>query len=151
MSSDRTFTIHDATTIKGCKTKIPHESRYHSSSAAGAAKKAHTVLCGRKRIRGSCTFIITMRETTQGSNKKHYTYKVTRRLLDDPVELDNGVTFEYEVITRKAHPKKKSRNCRHQSSGRIRGRKYHRSQTHARKRSKSRKRKSRRRSHRSRR
>jgi hypothetical protein len=122
MSSNRTFTIHDATTVNGCRTKIPHESRYNSSSAEGAAKKAHTVLCGRKHVKGVCTFIITMRETTQGSNKKLYTYKVTRHKLEDPVELSNGVMFEHEVIARKAHRKKKSRNCRHQSPGRMRGR-----------------------------
>jgi len=122
MSSNRTFTIHDATTVNGCRTKIPHESRYNSSSAEGAAKKAHTVLCGRKHVKGTCTFIITMRETTQGSNKKLYTYKVTRHKLKDPVELSNGVMFEHEVIARKARPKKKSRNCRHQSPGRMRGR-----------------------------
>jgi hypothetical protein len=123
MSSNRTFTIHEATTIKGCRTKVPHESRYHSSNASDAAKKAHTTLCGRKRIKGSCTFIITMRETTQGSVKKLYTYKVSRRRLTDPVELDSGVTFEYETIAKKAHQKKKSKNCRRQSPGRIRKRK----------------------------
>ena len=119
MSSNRTFTISSATTVKGCKTKIPRNSRYLGTAVA-AAKKAHTVLCGRKRIKGSCTFIITMRETTQGSAKKLYTYKVTRRLLDEPVELDNGVSFDYEVIAKKATRKKKSKNCRKQSSGRIR-------------------------------
>ena len=122
MSSNRTFTIHDATTVNGCRTKIPHNTRYNSSSAEGAAKKAHTVLCGRKNVKGVCTFIITMRETTQGSNKKLSTYKVMRRKLDDPVELSNGVLFEHEVIARKAHPKKKSRHCRHQSPGRMRSR-----------------------------
>ena len=140
MSSNRTFTIHDATTVNGCRTKIPHNTRYNSSSAEAAAKKAHTVLCGRKHVKGMCTFVITMRETTQGSSKKLYTYKVTRRKLEEPVELSNGVVFEHEVIARKAHPKKKSRHCKHQSPGRIRGRKHsrrHKSRAH--KRSQSRK------------
>ena len=151
MSSNRTFTIHDATTVNGCRTKIPHNTRYNSSTAEAAAKKAHTVLCARKNVKGVCTFVITMRETTQGSSKKLSTYKVTRRKLEEPVELSNGVIFEHEVIARKAHPKKKSRNCRHQSPGRIRSRKHstrHKSPTHkrsrprkssARKRSRSRK------------
>ena len=144
MSLNRTFTIHEATTIKGCKTKVPHESRYHSSNAESAAKKAHTILCGRKRIKGSCTFIITMRETTQGSVKKLYTYKVTRRRLADSVELDNGVVFDYETIAKKARKKKKSKSCRHQSPGKIRSRKSksaRKSRKHSRKSSK-RKRKS---------
>ena len=120
MSSDRTFTIHEVTTVHGCKTKKPHNSRYHSSTPESAAKKAHTVLCGRKNVKGTCTFIITMRETTQGSNRKLYTYKVSRHKLDEPVELSNGVVFDHKVVARKAKSKKKSKNCRHQSSGPMR-------------------------------
>jgi len=127
MSSDRTFTIHTVTTVNGCVTKKPKSTRYHSSSAIGAAKKAHTVLCARKRTKGTCTFLITMRETTQGSNKKLYTYKVSRHLLDEPVELNSGVTFEYEVVAKKARTKKKSKKCRRQSPGKIRSRKSRKS------------------------
>ena len=122
MSLDRTFTIHSATTVKGCPTKKPKKSRYHSGSAKAAAKKAHTVLCSRKRVKGACTFVITMKETTRGSKKKLYTYKVTRHLLDQPVELSNGITYDYNVVAKKAKQKKKSKNCRKQSSGRMRKR-----------------------------
>jgi len=151
--SSRTFTIASATTINGCPTKKPRNSRYHSSSAEGAAKKAHTVLCGRKRIKGACTFILTMRETTQGSNKKLYTYKVTRHRLDEPVELPSGISYEYEVVAKKVRKPQKSRNCRKQSRGRMlttsrRSRATHGSSHRSRRRSKqkSRPRKSRRRS-----
>ena len=70
----RTFTIHNVTKIDGCPTKKPRHSRYFNEDPMSAAKKAHTVLCNRKRIHGSCTLIITMRETTSGSAKKLFTY-----------------------------------------------------------------------------
>ena len=114
----RTFTIHQATKTNGCPTKVPSNSRYNNDQPSQAAKKALTSLCNRKRIRGSCALIITMKETTAGSAKKLYTYKVTRSKLDEPVVLDNGATFEYETHVRKARPRKTSRSCK-KSSGRI--------------------------------
>ena len=107
----RTFTIHNVTKIDGCSTKKPRNSRYLNDNPMSAAKKAHTVLCNRKRIHGSCTLIITMRETTAGSAKKLYTYKVTRSKLSEPVELDNGVTFEYETTAHKTKPRKTHKKC----------------------------------------
>lgn len=107
----RTFKIENVTKISGCPTKKPPTSRYVSDTPVAAAKKAHTMLCNRKRIKGSCVFIITMAETTQGSAKKSYTYKVTRSKLSEPVELDNGVIFEYETTAYKTKPRKTKHKC----------------------------------------
>ena len=120
MHSERFFKITHASTINGCKTKIPHHTRYMSSSPKSAAQKALTTLCSRKSIHGKCALYITVKETTNGSNKKSYTYKVSRTKLDEPVQLANGVTFHYKTSAHKAHPRKPSRSCRRQSPGRMR-------------------------------
>jgi hypothetical protein len=120
MHSERSFKITHASTVNGCKTKIPHHTRYMSSSPKSAAQKALTTLCSRKSIHGKCTLIITVKETTIDSHKKSYTYKVSRTKLDEPVQLANGVTFHYKTSAHKAHPRKPSRSCRRQSPGRMR-------------------------------
>ena len=120
MHSERSFKITHASTVNGCKTKIPHHTRYISSSPKAAAKKALTTLCSRKSIHGKCTLIITVKETTNDSHKKSYTYKVTRTKLDKPIVLANGVTFHYKTSAHKAIPRKPSRSCRRQSPGRMR-------------------------------
>ena len=120
MHSERFFKITHASTVNGCKTKIPHHTRYMSSSPKSAAQKALTTLCSRKSIHGKCTLYITVTETTNGSHKKSYTYKVSRTKLDEPVQLANGVTFHYKTSAHKAHPRKPSRSCRRQSPGRMR-------------------------------
>jgi hypothetical protein len=119
MHSERFFKITHASTVNGCKTKIPHHTRYMSSSPKSAAQKALTTLCSRKSIHGKCTLIITVKETTNDSHKKSYTYKVSRTKLDEPVQLANGVTFHYKTSAHKAHPRKPSRSCRRQSPGRM--------------------------------
>ena len=134
----RTFTIHNVTKIDGCPTKKPRHSRYFNEDPMSAAKKAHTVLCNRKRIHGSCTLIMTMRETTSGSAKKLFTYKVTRSKLSEPVELDNGVVFKYETTAHKAKPRKTTKKCS-KSAGPMRRRRSHkRSRKTSRKRSRKR-------------
>lgn len=120
MHSERYFKITHASTVNGCKTKIPHHTRYMSNSPKAAAKKALTTLCSRKSIHGKCTLIITVKETTNDSHKKSYTYKVSRTKLDKPVVLANGVTFHYKTSAHKARPRKPSRSCRRQSPGRMR-------------------------------
>lgn len=122
MHSERFFKITHASTVNGCKTKIPHHTRYMSSSPKSAAQKALTTLCSRKSIHGKCTLIITVKETTNDSHKKSFTYKVSRTKLDKPVVLANGVTFHYKTSAHKASPRKPSRSCRRQSPGRMRKR-----------------------------
>lgn len=78
----RSFTIVDAKKSDGCKTKFKYNKNsgtFISSSPDGAAKKAVSKLCRNKKTYGTCTFIVTMRETSQGSKGKLYSYKVNRQ------------------------------------------------------------------------
>jgi hypothetical protein len=59
--------------------------RYISKSPDAAAKKALTNHCNAKKIKGACTLVIVMRETTAGSAHKVFTYKGTRRRVDKVV------------------------------------------------------------------
>ena len=94
----RTFTIHSAKHTDGCDTKFANKDYtgvYVSRSPAGAASKALTQLCGVKNVKGLCSLYVSMRETTQGSAKKVFNYKVSRVKLKEPVELA-GRTIEYK-------------------------------------------------------
>ena len=119
MPEKRNFKVVSVTTTKGCPTKFNHDSRYHSRTPVGAAKKAHTYLCNRKNIRGSCTLVITVCECGRDSKQKEFTYKVTRRRLKEPVVLSNGATFEYETKAHKHSKLPKGKSCK-QSRGKMR-------------------------------
>lgn len=114
----RSFTIHDAKHVDGCPTKFSRKDytgTYTGNQPVAAAKKAFTNLCSVKKIRGKCTLLVTVRETTQGSAGKAWSYKVKRDKLDQPGPFGN----EYVNVAKsaKSHPKcKKS----HKSSGRMR-------------------------------
>ena len=120
MSEKRSFKVESVTTVRGCPTKFNHDSRYMSTTPVGAAKKAHTYLCNRKNIKGACTLIVTVTETTRDSKGKSFTYKVTRRRLSEPVVLKNGATFQYETTAHKHGHVKKSAGCAKQSKGVMR-------------------------------
>ena len=95
----RTFEVTNALKDK-CPTKFK-PGRYTSVHPVGAAKKAFSGLCNRKRIKGQCTLIITVRETTAGSNKKEFTYKLKREKLKEPLMgMRNGVEVAYLYKTR---------------------------------------------------
>ena len=94
----RSFTVVDAGKHGGCKTKFKG-GLYKSRNPAAAAKKAFKELCRVKRIRGVCTLIITLRETTQDSKKKAFSYKLSRHKLKVPKVIKIGnteVVYEYE-------------------------------------------------------
>lgn len=83
--SKRSFTIVDAKKSDGCKTKFIYNNNsgtFVSSSPDGAAKKAVSKLCKLKKTSGTCTLIVTMKETTQNSKGKLYSYKVRREKAD---------------------------------------------------------------------
>lgn len=92
----RSFTVIDVRKANGSATKFPKKNplRYINKTPAQAALKAGHYLCDRKEIRGRCVFIITVKETTQGSDGKELTYTFKRKLLDKPIEL-NGRTIKY--------------------------------------------------------
>lgn len=75
--------------------------RFISTSASGAARKAFSSACREKSIRGQCTLNMTLQETTQGSAKKLYKYKVKRIKLDQPKMVNRGgevIKIEYETV-----------------------------------------------------
>ena len=99
MGEKRSFTVVMATRTDGCNTKYAvkgHGGRFISRTPDGAARKAFSRLCHKKRIRGQCALNITVLETTQGSSGKAFTYKLSRHKLDTPVER-NGFVIEYET------------------------------------------------------
>ena len=75
-------------------TDTKNNGRYISKNPASAAKKA-----GRQQIKKSVKAkVITIRETTNGSAKKEYTYKVKKVKLKCPVVIDrkDGSTTVYK-------------------------------------------------------
>jgi len=64
-----------------CKSSAGTGGRFISDRPAGAARKAFSRLCKSKNIHGRCTLVVGIRETTQGSNHKDYTYRLSRRLI----------------------------------------------------------------------
>lgn len=81
----RPFTTEAVHKIDGCPTKFYNKGytgRYKSRDPVSAAKKAATQLCRVKKIVGTCVLIITVRETSQDSVKKEFTYKVSRKKKD---------------------------------------------------------------------
>jgi hypothetical protein len=95
---DRSFTIVGVESSKGQKKSKSNEGgRYISKTPSGAARKAFTRACRNSKIKGVCTFIIRMRETTAGSDKKIFKYKLQRKLKKKPVEID-GRVYKYDTI-----------------------------------------------------
>jgi hypothetical protein len=94
----RSFTI--VSIIKPSGSKLQYSGgRFMSESPSGAAKKMFSQ--GRQHCRDKCiSFKITLRETTQGSNHKEYTYRVKR--VKDPVEIEykNGDVVVHEFTTK---------------------------------------------------
>ena len=102
--TERTFTIHMAKHIDGCPTKFTradYTGRYTGSSPSGAASKALTQLCSVKKIKSQCTLYISMRETTQGSNKKVFHYMCKRMKLKEPIEISDGNFVKYKPVVHK--------------------------------------------------
>ena len=115
----RFFTVVQAKKSNGCLTKHK-EGRYKGRAPVDAAKKAFNELCRVKKIRGVCTMVITVRETTQGSDKKLFTYKLMRHKLKEPIVLQGAsgeYKIEYKISAKSQKTMKKGREC-----GKSRGR-----------------------------
>ena len=101
--SDRHFKVLHARRENGCATKHDAEGRY-SGNPSGAASKAFTKLCARKKIRGVCTLYIIIQETTQGSKKKQYCYRCRRRKITNPNEHQKKWNMKYISKCRSCKP-----------------------------------------------
>ena len=108
-SGDRSFTLV-ALKKPGQKTEVRHQDkatrmsydknhRYISKTPRDAASKAISRACRLKDIRGQCTLLVTMKETTRGSANKEYKYRAKRIKEKDPfvLETDDGdkIPFKY--------------------------------------------------------
>ena len=127
----RSFTVVSANKHGGCKTKFGSGGLYRSRTPVAAAKKAFNELCRTKRIKGVCTLILTMKETTRNSKNKFYSYKLNRHKLKNPIILQ-GSAGEYVVEYQskaKAHGNHRSKGHSHpcaSKKGRSRGRRMKR-------------------------
>jgi len=92
----RSFTVVKVGKHGGCKTK-GHGGRFVNKTPVGAAKKAFSEFCRTKRIRGVCTLIVTIKETTKGSAGKVYTYRLNRMKLKEPIIRLEGTKNEYVI------------------------------------------------------
>ena len=95
----RSFTIHKISSGNSkLKSKaIMNIGRFESSNPASAAKKAGSSICKRKNLK-EAKFVITIKEITQGSGHKLFTYKFSR--THNPTEINKGgniIQFLYET------------------------------------------------------
>ena len=106
---DRSFTLVKVVSgSKGKKTKTG--GRYVAKTPDAAAKKAFTRECRTSKIKGVCTHIISLKETTSGSKGKVYQYKVKRSLLKPALKVmrgDKEITIRYKVSAKSAKVSKK--------------------------------------------
>lgn len=117
----RKFTVVGAYTAKGCKTKFRNGTTYTAQKPSQAASKAFTELCRVKRIRGVAAYYVVIREKTQGSAKKEYSYLLHRNKLDTPLVRFAGTDKEFRIrykntILSKPVPKRRAK-CKGKSSG----------------------------------
>ena len=99
-----------------CKNMRGHKcskGTYIGSNPLQAAKKAFSAYC-RRRSRGEkCVAHFTIRETTQGSKKKSYSYNGMRQILrgqdrrDAEVTLKDGTLIRHRYKIRVKSAKKK--------------------------------------------
>ena len=108
----RSFTVIDARHVDSCKTKFlvrGDSGRYLNRNPAAAAKKAFGQLCRLKKIRGQCAMYISVRETTQNSNTRVFTYKLNRKKLPEPVIIAGS---KREYVTKIKSVKQMPDNCK---------------------------------------
>ena len=93
----RSFTV-EVVYHKGSRLRITG-GRYISSTPASAASKAFSQIIRRKGIVGRASLEINIRETTQGSLKKLYRYKVSR-VNNSTEQVINGETIIFKYTTK---------------------------------------------------
>jgi hypothetical protein len=80
---------------KGQKSK--EGGRYISKTPQRAAIKAFNQECRKSKIKGQCSLIIVLRETTSGSKHKLYRYRMKRIKLSKPMKIKRG---DVEIIVK---------------------------------------------------
>lgn len=64
---------------------------FKSSTPVSAAKKAFSRICNQSKIKGVCSFTVTVKEVTRDSHGKEFTYKINR--LKNPTTVEHGGTM----------------------------------------------------------
>ena len=97
--SDRSFTI---VSIKnGAKIVRYNDGRFISKNPGSAVSKVFTKAYHHLGTKGPLTLTITIRETTQGSHKKEYTYRVKKVANKQVVEINGEeITFNFSTHVR---------------------------------------------------
>jgi hypothetical protein len=83
--------------LKGTSKKKIEGGSFTGSTPNSAAKKAFSKSCKLLKIKGRGTLDIYVRETTQGSLKKVFGYRVSRTLLEESQVRTVG---EIEIVNR---------------------------------------------------
>jgi hypothetical protein len=99
MSGKRSFKIVDVGDLRGAKGKHNLGGRYMGSTPLSAAKKAFTRVCRETAIKGQCTLVIKIQETTRGADGKIFTYRGKREMNPITV-MRNGVEVTYKYQTK---------------------------------------------------
>ncbi len=94
----RSFTIHKVMLGKSNKTKFSGKGRYISNEPSSAVSKAFTQICRVLKFTSATSLKIAIRETTQGSDKKIFYYKVSK--IHDPLKVKrDNVEVTYKYVT----------------------------------------------------
>lgn len=94
----RYFTIDNITRTNG--SRINYDGgRFVSDTPSGAVKKAFSKAYHHINATGPLSLKLKIRETTQGSAKKTYEYKVSRKAEKTTIER-NGVMITYKFTTK---------------------------------------------------
>ena len=96
--SSRSFTIESINKYGAGKINYTG-GRFISETPSAAAKKAFTKAYHHLKAKGPMSLKICVRETTQGSHKKEYYYRVTKKSQKVQVERD-GETITYNFNTK---------------------------------------------------
>jgi hypothetical protein len=94
----RSFTIESIKRTDG-KSVNYKDGRFVSETPVASAKKVFTKAYHHLKSTGALSLVVKIRETTQGSLKKEYTYKVRRVAEKTEVERD-GKMIQYNFITK---------------------------------------------------
>jgi len=94
----RSFTIDSVEKTGGSRVNYTG-GRFISETPSGAVKKMFTKIYHHTRGKGPMSCKITMHETSSGSNKKEYVYRVTKKSEKVEVEYKN-TTVTYNFTTK---------------------------------------------------
>jgi hypothetical protein len=102
MPDKRSFTIVSVNTSAGKeRVKSNIGGRFLSSTPSGAARKAATRVCRDSKIKGQCSLVVSIRETTRDSSGKEHSYRVNRIRLKSPqVIVRDGQEVVYKYTTK---------------------------------------------------